>query len=277
MLVVTTLMIAAAVWIHGSWYLFALPVLAFLVAGRWRSTIQLSACWFAGTVMGASLTGHPVGFIVQAVRIMTSCFGYNTLQRMLVGEFQPSDGAFPTVLAVVLLLQFRRTRGLDCGSSLKNPIFMLAALGWFLGLKVQRFWLDWGAPAAYLWLALEVQEYLESRWFRTSLVRLATTAVVAGGFYLAFASDSGGRWTHNLTDEYLTADNPELVGWLPEKGGILYSAEMSIFYQTFFKNPHAQWRYILGFGAHFIMPPEDSRSTGISSGTLVSQKPTFHG
>jgi hypothetical protein len=252
----TVLLTAAAVWIHGSWYLFALPVFAFLLAGRWRSTLQLSVCWLAGTVIGASLTGHPVGFIVQAVRIMTSCFGHNTLQRMLVSEFQPSDGAFQVVLAVVLMLLFRKMRGLDCGSSLKNPIFMLAGLGWLFGLAVRRFWVDWGAPAAFLWLALETQEYLESRWSRTSLVRLATTAVVAGGFYLSFASDSGSRWTRNLTDEYLTAQNPELAGWLPEEGGILYSAEMNIFYETYFKNPHAEWRYVLGFEPTF-MTPED--------------------
>ena len=255
-LLATTSLTAAAVWIHGSWYLFALPVFAFLLAGRWRSSLRLSACWLAGTVIGASLTGHPIAFIVQAVRILTSCFGHNTLQRLLVSEFQPSDGAFATVLAVSLMLVFRKLRGLDCGLVLKDPVFMLAGLGWFLGLSVRRFWVDWGAPAAYLWLALEVQDYLESRWSRTSLVRLATTAVVAGGFYLSFASDAESRWTYNLTHEYITAENPELAGWLPEKEGILYSAEMSIFYQTFFKNPHAEWRYILGFEPTF-MPLED--------------------
>jgi len=39
----------------------------------------------------------------------------------------------------------------------------------------------------------------------------------------------------NLTQQYLTQDNPDLNGWLPEKGGILYSSDMTVFYQTFFK------------------------------------------
>src|SRR5665213_3936099 len=47
-----------------------------------------------------------------------------------------------------------------------------------------------------------------------------------------------------------------LVQRLPEKGGILYSADMTIFYQTFYKNPKADWRYILGFEAT-LMPRDD--------------------
>jgi hypothetical protein len=31
---------------------------------------------------------------------------------------------------------------------------------------------------------------------------------------------------------------------------------MGVFYQTFYKNPHAPWRYILGFEPTF-MPPDD--------------------
>jgi hypothetical protein len=88
------------------------------------------------------------------------------------------------------------------------------------------------------------------------LVRLATSAVVACGFFWSFTKDTGGRWTYNLTDEYMTEDNPKLAGWLPDKGGIMYSSDWRVFFRTFFKNPNAEWRYILGFEATF-MPPED--------------------
>ena len=74
--------------------------------------------------------------------------------------------------------------------------------------------------------------------------------------FLAITNDSGGRWTSNLTQQYLTADNPDLNGWLPEKGGIFYSTDMALFYQTFFKNPHGNWRYMLGFEPTW-MPKED--------------------
>lgn len=258
LLVATTLLMAAAVWIHGSWYLFALPVCAFVLAGRWRVGLELAGCFAVGTVLGASPTGHPIGFIVQAVRIMFSCFDHQALQRMLANEFQPSDGALPVVLFVLLMLLFRKSRGLACGPSCQNPIFMLAALGWFLGLSVRRFWDDWGLPATGLWLALEIQQYLEEEHPRLAPARLATVIVVACGLYFSFTKDTGGRWTYNLTQEYLTQDNPRLAGWLPEKGGILYSSDGRVFFQTFFKNPHAEWRYMLGFEPTF-MPAEDLR------------------
>jgi hypothetical protein len=68
--------------------------------------------------------------------------------------------------------------------------------------------------------------------------------------------DLHSRWTQSLTWQFLTPDVPELQGWLPEKGGILYSADLTVFYQTFYKNPNADWRYILGFDPTF-MPEED--------------------
>ena len=51
----------------------------------------------------------------------------------------------------------------------------------------------------------------------------------------------------NLTWTYLTQDNPDLNGWLPDQGGIFYTADMTLFFQTFFKNPQANWRYSVGF------------------------------
>jgi hypothetical protein len=59
-------------------------------------------------------------------------------------------------------------------------------------------------------------------------------------------SAAAGRST--LTEQYLSvAEHPELEGWMPDNGGIFYSVDMTLFYQTFFKNPNADWRYILGF------------------------------
>jgi hypothetical protein len=55
-----------------------------------------------------------------------------------------------------------------------------------------------------------------------------------------------------LTQQYLTMDNPDLNGWLPDKGGIFYSADMAFYYQTFYKNPNADWRYVLGFEPAFM-------------------------
>jgi hypothetical protein len=154
------------------------------------------------------------------------------------------------------MLTLRRSCGLPVWPSVANPIFVLATLGWVLGLSVVRFWEDWGAPAGFLWLALQTQEMLESYQTRACLARIGTAAALAICFYVSVSRDYMGRWTNNLTDEYLSAENPELADWLPEKGGTLYSADMRIFYQTFYKNPKAEWRYILGFEPTF-MPLED--------------------
>ncbi len=74
--------------------------------------------------------------------------------------------------------------------------------------------------------------------------------------YFGSTSDLSGRYTWNLTNEYLTREDQALAGWLPDSGGIFYCADMSVFYQTFFKNPTAPWRYILGFEPA-LMKPED--------------------
>jgi hypothetical protein len=55
--------------------------------------------------------------------------------------------------------------------------------------------------------------------------------------FFGFTSDRDGRWTENLTTEFLTADNPALAGWLPDPGGIIYNSDMDVFFQTFYKNP----------------------------------------
>ena len=50
------------------------------------------------------------------------------------------------------------------------------------------------------------------------------------------------------------ADNPGLAGWLPGTNGIIYSADMDVFFDTFFKNPKAPWRYALGFEPALMLP-----------------------
>ncbi len=75
--------------------------------------------------------------------------------------------------------------------------------------------------------------------------------------FLAVTSDLNSRYTKNLTMAIsLATEHPELEGWMPDKGGILYSADMGVFYQTFFKNPTGDWRYMLGFEPA-LMPADD--------------------
>ena len=139
---------------------------------------------------------------------------------------------------------------------LANPIFMMGVFGWLLGLKVYRFWDDWGLPAMLLWFALQLQKELPRLVGFNSGKRLLVASGLALAVYLMATADINSRYTWNLTNDYLTENNPELAGWLPEKKGILYSADMRVFNDTFFKNPKASWRYILGFESG-LMRPED--------------------
>ncbi len=256
-LYVTPLLVAASAWIHGSWYMLVLPGVAILFAGLWREAILYGVCWLLGSILGCALTGHPIGFLIQSVRHMFGVFGDYTVPRQLEPELHSSDGAVPAVLAVAALLLWRKVTIGWNPRVLLSPVFMMMALGWLLGLKMQRFWWDYGTPAFIIWVALELQEHLEQQLIFDSLKRLFIVLAIAAGAYLGFTSDRDGRWTQNLTTEFLTArGNTSLQAWMPGPGGIIYNSDMDVFFDTFYANPTADWKYILGFESGW-MRPED--------------------
>ena len=251
------MVIAVCTFVHGVWYLWALPVAAFFLAGQFRWGWMLLAGWVAGTFLGAALTGHPFESPYQAVVMVCRAFGLHSTQRTLVGEFQPSSGEVFGLILLGGLLILRQLAGLKARPLTANPAFWLACMAWVLSFKASRFTEDWGWPALIVLMAGDLQLLLQARFAADSFKRLALACGLAATAFLAITNDGGSRWTYNLTQQYLTtAQHPELDGWMPEKGGILYSGEMPIFYQTFFKNPNADWRYILGYEPAF-MPDED--------------------
>jgi hypothetical protein len=160
------------------------------------------------------------------------------------------------VLAVVIMLLWRARSADWRPQQLLNPLFLMGVLGWLLGLKVVRFWSDWGLPAMLIWLAFEFQKQLEKYMLADSWKRLLLTAALALGVFLGTTSDRDSRWTACLTKEYLTQADAELAGWLPPPGGVIYSADMRVFNDTFFKNPNAPWRYALGFESALMLPED---------------------
>ncbi|HXA45523.1 MAG TPA: hypothetical protein VNZ25_08460 [Candidatus Angelobacter sp.] len=256
-LIFTPLLVAASAWIHGSWYMLVLPGAAILFAGYWRSALAYGGCWLTGSLLGCSLTGHPFEFLFQSVRHMFEVFGNSTVNRQLESEFYPSNGETAAVLLVIAFLFWRVVSNRAHPGKfapLLNPIFVMMVMGWLLGLKMQRFWWDYGIPAFILWIAFELQAHFENGLGFDSAKRLFITLGLAAGVYLGFTSDRDGRWTENLTTEFLTPDNPALAGWLPDPGGIIYNSDMDVFFETFYKNPHAPWRYALGFEPGLMLP-----------------------
>jgi hypothetical protein len=256
MIALITAQIAASVYFHGTWYLWALPVMVFFLAGQFRWAFTVAGCSIAGVVLGCLLTGHPIEYPTQAVKVLFLTTGKHLTQRTLATEMQPQNGDVNALLILGGLLVLRRLVPLKTPPLLRDPVFWLAAVSWVLEFKVGRFWQDWGWPSLMVLLACDLQELASVKLVYDSLRRLAFACGFALIAYWSITSDVANRWTYNLTEQFLTTDNPDLAGWMPDKDGILYSSDMTIFYQTFFKNPHGDWRYILGFEAT-LMKPED--------------------
>ncbi len=251
-----TLLIAACSFVHGVWYLWALPVMAFFLAQQFRWGLILAVSWLAGVFIGAALTGHPFESLYQALIMAQKAFSLHATQRTLVTEFQPSSGEVFGLIIMGGLVILRQLARLDRPPLSRTPAFWLAVMCWVLSFKAVRFTEDWGWPALMVLAAGDVQALMESRLPFDSFRRLALACGIAGTTFLIFTNDIGSRWTQNLTWAFLTPDQPELAGWMPGKGGVLYTADMTIFYQTFFKNPDGDWKYIVGYEPAF-MPADD--------------------
>jgi hypothetical protein len=294
-LVLTTAGFALSVWVHGAWYLWVFVLAGFLLAGAWRETVWLAACWVGGVVAGALLSGKPAAFLYGAVYMASAVAREHAPKWMLVGEFQPSEGEFYTLAVLALVYIWRRqqysgrippdatapcapeppplsspsppqicggegrgeeARFMERGDLLRQPVFWMIAIFWTLGFQADRFWADWGMTAATVWLAMQFDEWMAGAWPAGGGRRLLLCGLIAAPLFLDTTSDIGLRYTQNQRESALDAGDPALAGWLPEGDGIFYNADMAFFYNTFYKNPRANWRYILGFEPA-LMPEED--------------------
>ena len=252
-----TAWIAAAAWLHGVWYLWLLPLAAVFFAGQFRWSLLLAGAWLTGVLAAALLTGQPADYLTNAFQIVIQSTGSAATGRTLVTELQPFGGDFLAVIVVGALVLLRRATRPNAAPITQNPAFWLVCGCWMLGFRVCRFWEDWGWPALMVWIATEMDFLLAARFAADSLQRLWLVLILAGATFLATTSDFNNRWSQALTWQFLSvAEHPELAGWMPEKNGILYSVEMPVFYQTFFKNPRGNWRYQLGYEPS-LMPAED--------------------
>jgi len=251
-----TPLIAAAVFLHGVWYLWALLVASFFLAGQFRWCFLLAVSWILGTFLGSALTGHPVESIQQAVQLALRAVGMHQTQLTMVSELKPSGGEIFPILLLGGVIVLRQLAKLKAPPLVRHPAFWLAVIGWGLGCETFRFWEDWGLPALAILIASDLQLFFESRFAADSFQRLALVCGLALTMCAVTTNDFNSRWTNHLAWRYLTPDQPEIAGWLPDKGGIFYTVDQSLFYQTFFKNPNGDWRYIMGFEST-LMPDED--------------------
>ncbi len=243
---VTILCVALSSWIHGSWYLFALPVLAFLLSGRLRDGIELGICCMAGTFLGGTLTGHPVVFILHHIRHFGLSFGM--LPRdFMVGEFKAYSLSPEIPIIMVAGLGWLGMRNRTWRVFL-DPAAVLMIAGLLMGLSVSRLWLDWGMPAMLFWLARlfdgEFAKRIPAGWLRLPLVAGLGVVLV-----LACAVDSRHRWTERirlLASVGTVETDSSLAKGLPGKDGIIYSGSVYAFNLLFYRYPNESWRYAVG-------------------------------
>ena len=245
-LIAMSVMTVLSTWIHGTWYLFSLPLLALLLARQWRVFWFMSVAISLGVICGAMLTGSPLVFLQQMIFHAIEAFGKNDFQRQLVSEFQPFTGEALVFFLVGGLLLWRKARDEWDNSVVNNPVFYLVIIGWTMGFFASRFWTDWGWPALAFWVAQEVQAALEKYTNSFSMKRLMFAGVFCLILLLAVTNDRDSRWSGGVS-EWPNMENKEHRPWLPDEGGLVYNDNMFLFYQVFYNNPQSPWRYTLGF------------------------------
>jgi len=246
---------ALVTWVHGAWYMLALPICALGLARQWRVSALMAAAAATGIFLGAFLTGSPLAWLRQMIYQAVFCIGHVSFQRQLVTELRPFDGAPAVLILIAVVLIWRHARGQWNKGCVDSPVFILGVLGWALGFVAARFWSDWGWPAFAFWTAVEIQAVLENYLGEFDRRRLAVAAAAGLVFFLALGNDYGSRWTGMLGVQWPQMSVEEHRKWLPDHEGILYSDSMDLFYSVFYNNPHGDWKYILGFEP--VWMPED--------------------
>lgn len=255
-LAATALGFAMSAWVHGTWYLWVLFVAAFVLARRWRTAAWLTGCWLAGTFAGALLTGQPWAFLKEAPFLAVCVYQEHLPKWMLVGEFQSSEGEFATLTLLAIVYLWRRLQEKASAPLATQPVFWMILINWILGLTADRFWADWGMPAALAWMAMQFDDSLPDLWEQGRAKRLLVCGLIVLPLYIDSTNDLGRRYTASLLEPFVNGADPKLQGWMPGKNGIFYANSMRFFYNTFFKNPRGDWRYIVGFEPALMLPED---------------------
>ncbi|NLI76490.1 MAG: hypothetical protein GX442_08615 [Candidatus Riflebacteria bacterium] len=256
--VLTFAVVAAATWIHSSWFFFLFPALAFLATGRWRTALDYAAAAVPGILAGAILSGAPLAVLAEAVSHQSQALGENLFTCMLVKEFQPNDPLPLYPLTVFVLLAARARvppEHRPQADPLTDPALVLAIACYALGFRVGRFWYDIGVPAFLAWMTTEIGDHLRAAGPRGTVRYAAAVTVLCAGLVLAGTADSSERYSKTLKQPY-PVRTPENADWFPDRDGTFYNLSMRLFYGTFFHNPTGDWRYLLGFEPA-MMPAEE--------------------
>lgn len=257
-LVTIAVIMTVSALLHGSWYLWLLPIAAFALAGEYAWSRAIAVAWVIGCVVAALLSGHPLAFPLTTIRMGFAAFGRATTRQSLVAEFQPTQANVTGLMLIGFVVLFHKLceEGRAMRPLRHDPAFILACLGWVLGYEATRFWVDWGLVALVVLIAVQIDAFLSARVPAGSERRLWLALGICVSFYLVATNDAQDRWSTS-GNVYRTAFSRAAVrSMMPSGNGIIYSADMAVFYEGFFANPKAPWRYMTGFEPT-MMPPAD--------------------
>jgi hypothetical protein len=256
MAVLTAVMAVLSWLLPTSAPLFAILLVGFALARQWRALVRLTICIVAGSVIGYCMTGYPLRLAHDVAFVLFNAPDLNLQARFIVGETQPKGGEILFLFCLTVPLILRAVRKRWDRRVVDNPLFIIAAANIVFGHIAGRLWAEWGMTAALMWLVTEIDPVLEELNAWDSAKRLVVSAAAAACFFIVVSADVGGRWTY-MVPRYAVnyaAAAPEERPWFPDSGGIMYNSTMTAFYQLFFDNPQAPWKYVLGFEA-VLMPP----------------------
>jgi hypothetical protein len=137
-------LLAVSTFVHGVWYLWLLPIAAFVFAGEYRWSVALTGAWILGTTASALLSGQPLDYLGQALQMALHGVGQHFTSRTEVEELQPFNGEILAVILVGALAALRNAMRHTAPSLARNPAFWLMCGCWILSFRVGRFWEDWG-------------------------------------------------------------------------------------------------------------------------------------
>ncbi len=204
------LLIALCTLVHGTWYLWVVPIAAFFSRANLAGASGWGSRGWRDHFLGAIFTGHPIGSLLYAFEIglRTVNLGANSPEAM-VSELRPFSGDFLGLIVLGGLLILRRLGGINPRPWKTSAVFWLVCICWVLGFKAYRFWADWGWPALMILVVSDLQLILEARLSFDSPKRLALAFGLAIMTFLATTNNSGSSgWTQNVGAGYLTQDNP---------------------------------------------------------------------
>jgi hypothetical protein len=274
----TTVLLSLSIAAHPTvWYIWSLPGAVLVFCRRWRSFFSLLMAGAMAMVLATLMTGSAYNIWQFPFFVIINSFGSDYLiVTNLVGEFQPSGAPVLVLFAVAGLLAVKHFKGGRLRDEFQQVDFVLMVLMWLLGLKIMRFWVDWGVPAFMVWSCRQVISFGLDRYL-SPRDQFGLAACASLALYLGMSADLGGRYTYALKSPLLTKPVEEFRHHLPPEGGILYCTDMGVFYKLYYRLPQARFRFTTGFEPG-MLPPDDLKTLRyiqFNDGLIESYKSWF--